>query len=167
MNLKKVTLALSTLCAAAGASATDYPFVMPLAPAAPFFLTVTVAGPSFSDTFSFTAPVGSADVSGSAISVDITPSYNIDSIQIWLFNSSNALIASGTSGAGTQLQNIPVMAGSNYYFTVQGVVPAPFMAGFYTFTAVAAPIPEPETYALMLGGLGLIGFMAARRRRRD
>lgn len=27
-----------------------------------------------------------------------------------------------------------------------------------------APIPEPETYALMLAGLGLVGFMAKRRR---
>ena len=31
-------------------------------------------------------------------------------------------------------------------------------------TLVSA-VPEPSTYALMLGGLGLIGFMAARRRR--
>ncbi|MEW5787510.1 MAG: PEPxxWA-CTERM sorting domain-containing protein [Pseudomonadota bacterium] len=30
----------------------------------------------------------------------------------------------------------------------------------------AAPVPEPETYALMLAGLGLVGF-AARRRARD
>lgn len=29
---------------------------------------------------------------------------------------------------------------------------------------VAAPVPEPETYALMLAGLGLLGFSAARRR---
>jgi hypothetical protein len=28
-----------------------------------------------------------------------------------------------------------------------------------------APVPEPETYAMMLAGLGLIGFLAKRRRR--
>ncbi len=29
--------------------------------------------------------------------------------------------------------------------------------------AVAAPVPEPETYALLLAGLGLVGFAARRR----
>jgi hypothetical protein len=30
---------------------------------------------------------------------------------------------------------------------------------------VFAPIPEPETYAMLLAGLGLMGFVARRRRR--
>ncbi len=30
---------------------------------------------------------------------------------------------------------------------------------------VTSPIPEPSTYALMLGGLGMVGFMAYRRRK--
>ena len=30
--------------------------------------------------------------------------------------------------------------------------------------AITAPVPEPETYALMLAGLGLVGFMARRRK---
>ena len=42
--------------------------------------------------------------------------------------------------------------------------------GFETFfvansTGTVAPIPEPGTYALMLAGLGVIGFMSVRRRR--
>jgi hypothetical protein len=30
--------------------------------------------------------------------------------------------------------------------------------------SLANPIPEPETYAMMLAGLGLMGFMARRRK---
>jgi hypothetical protein len=38
------------------------------------------------------------------------------------------------------------------------------VAQTYTIDMVTAPIPEPETYALMLAGLGLVGFMARRRK---
>ena len=31
--------------------------------------------------------------------------------------------------------------------------------------ASIAAVPEPETYALMLAGIGMVGFMAKRRRR--
>jgi len=34
-----------------------------------------------------------------------------------------------------------------------------------TVQGTISPVPEPSTYALMLGGLGLVGFMAARRRK--
>lgn len=46
------------------------------------------------------------------------------------------------------------------------------VSGWFTtelFTAsaslnvIAAPVPEPDTYALMLGGLGLLGFMTRRK----
>ena len=34
----------------------------------------------------------------------------------------------------------------------------------FSFTNVANPVPEPETYALMLAGLGVMGFVARRRK---
>ena len=36
-----------------------------------------------------------------------------------------------------------------------------------SLNVAAAPIPEPETYAMMLAGLGLLGFMARRRKQKE
>ena len=39
--------------------------------------------------------------------------------------------------------------------------------GPYGITAqLTSPIPEPETYAMLLAGLGLMGFVARRRQRK-
>jgi hypothetical protein len=166
MKTKLIAAAALLALGASASQAADYPFAMPLSPQLPFSAAVPVMGPgSFADNWIFTAPANSAAVSGAAISVNLAPFFNIDSILIKLFDSSDVLVATGTSGSGTSLTDIPVMAGSSYYFEVSGVVSgAP--NGFYTFTAVAAPIPEQETYAMLLAGLGVVGFMAARRRAR-
>jgi hypothetical protein len=49
-------------------------------------------------------------------------------------------------------------AGFNPYFNLSS-------SGVLTYTASnAAPIPEPETYGMLLAGLGMIGFVARRRK---
>jgi PEP-CTERM motif len=40
------------------------------------------------------------------------------------------------------------------------------VGGSYGGNVVLTPVPEPETYALMFAGLGIVGFVAARRRNR-
>ena len=59
-----------------------------------------------------------------------------------------AIGAIGVSGAGYFERGI--VAGS---LTAEGVV--------------TAPIPEPETYALLLAGLGLLGFLGRRRKQKE
>ena len=36
--------------------------------------------------------------------------------------------------------------------------------GAFSSATIASPVPEPETYALMLAGLGLVGWAARRRK---
>ena len=84
-----------------------------------------------------------------------------------------------TDGAGTSSPFALDDNGSNF-FTLTGIV-----GNFVTFTTfvdgietdivsdikqirlgVAPPIPEPETYALMLAGLAAVGFISRRRKTR-
>jgi len=44
-------------------------------------------------------------------------------------------------------------------------IPGVFTVSNFKFDETVSAVPEPSTYALMLGGLGLVGFMAARRRK--
>ena len=63
----------------------------------------------------------------------------------------------GTGGSGTTLAleaTIGNFAGGPESFLV------------YNLGSSVAPIPEPQTYALMLAGLGALGFVARRRRQR-
>jgi hypothetical protein len=50
----------------------------------------------------------------------------------------------------------------NAYFAADAIQTATGATG--AVGAITAAVPEPETYALMLAGLGMMGFMAKRRR---
>jgi hypothetical protein len=50
----------------------------------------------------------------------------------------------------------------NYTVHVTGITNLKNAA--YLGTVSASPAPEPETYAMLLAGLGVVGFLARRRR---
>lgn len=115
---------------------------------------LSVVAGSFVDTFSFTL-TGESTVEAGLTAV-LPSSFSAGFFELASFTSAGP-IASGTIGS-TFTANL---AAGDYFYTVKGVGTA---GSTYALKSVVAAVPEPETYALFLAGLGAIGFLAARRR---
>jgi hypothetical protein len=113
------------------------------------------AGSSFTLRVSFTAPPGTAPDSAlftSTLIGSVTPTDN-GGITVNFDNTArNFTFAGGTF----------TLEVNDVSLTPHTAEPTPVPAtGFITITTA---IPEPETYALFLAGLGAVGFMARRRK---
>lgn len=124
---------------------------------------------AFSDNFFFELPsaVLSQDIGASVISGwgPRTAASNVEFDAFELFNPSGVSIASGPFGSDIsrfQALNEPAGLGT-YRLNVQGHLTGPAGFGDYAGTLSVSPVPEPETYAMLLVGLGLLGFAARRR----
>ena len=134
---------------------------LPIAPAV-YTNTSNVSG-SFSDIYNFVFSALGATASGSAVSINISPILSIENVNVSIFDSANTLIASGPLGSSSVIFDIALIPGASYFYSVTGTAVGQ-SGGFYSFLASAAPIPEPGTYALMLGGMAVVAFMVKRRR---
>lgn len=166
----KLAALLAGYLVTAGAYATDtFTATYNIGPlgAIPYINTPTVTG-TFSDKYNFSI-ASSSSTAGTAVTIDLVLGenygYHITGLDLDLFNSSHAWLdgdmVTGADDASVSLSE--TLAAGNYYFRVRGVADgATTNQGIYTFTAAA--IPEAKTYAMMLAGLGLIGFTVVRRR---
>lgn len=106
--------------------------------------------------------------SASPYATDIANAY-----KTYLGGSTASLQANTTQAESwVALANTAVALGGDWYGKGIGNVRALNLYSDAAYTRYAQdqlylqPVPEPETYAMMLAGLGLIGFVAGRRRRK-
>jgi hypothetical protein len=128
-----------------------------------------VAAGSFFDSYSFSLG-GAASVTSSVLSFGNIVggtyglwSYGTDGV-FGTTDDTNVGLWTLSSFAAPVSHTAALTAGS-YYYTVSGFATAGSTPYAIASSAVAAPVPEPETYALLGAGLGIVGFVASRRRR--
>ncbi|MQA19985.1 FxDxF family PEP-CTERM protein [Rugamonas rivuli] len=127
------------------------------------------AGNTFHDRYDFTAGAGQSlgafvaslnqsdlDLGGAAF----------DSFK--LYNSSGFSfdgMKQSAPGAAVEVWalSIPHLIADNYYLLVNGTV-RNNAAGNYVGSVAVSPVPEPSTAAMLLGGVGVLGWLARRRK---
>jgi len=114
----------------------------------------------FQDLYTFSI-VNPGDLGGSVTATNFA-SYNILGLAVSLVDST--LTQVGFDNTPSSFSFTGLSAGT-YALNVIGFASGA-KGGIYggSFVVETAPVPEPETYALMLAGLGMIGFMASRRK---
>lgn len=120
---------------------------------------------AFTDVFSFTLPV-LGDLSASAVSTVLKPKVGPfwGDVKLYegVYGGAATLLGGFTFGPTTAYNyyTIPGLDAGSYFYTVSGTYNG---KGSYALDSSFLPIPEPETYALMGAGLGLL--LISRRRR--
>ena len=81
-----------------------------------------------------------------------------------LFNGDDTLLATSVTPGGSSLALAWTASPTGSYYLAVGGISNGEQGGIYTGAISVTVVPEPETYAMMLAGLGALGFLARRRR---
>lgn len=132
---------------------------------------------TFFDDYYFTIPSGSANSVTSSINLDQILGLTDLRARIYAGNTHDTAFSvpsiienwgttvnySPTVGATTVVLNPVSLAAGTYTLQIKGTVSGLAGGSYGGVLNIAQPVPEPETYGMLLAGLGLIGFAARRK----
>ncbi len=161
----------AALCAPAAHAAIDF-VLTPSNPSDSEFVSILLGS---TDEIAFTLNMfGAPNTVGDATStLDLSTLLSAGNLSVEIFNATSTGFATTTTG---NQMSLPVIGVLTTYASFANLLDGHYVARFtktgllsvnvaHTFTAHSTtPVPEAETYAMMLAGLGLVGTMVARRR---
>lgn len=129
-------------------------------------------GTAFSDSYTFDISQLSS-MAGTAVTLELDlpflpgTEFQIGDFAIAIYDPLNALIAQDAPtvpGDFTLSLSTMLPAATGYSFVVSGNVTG-MLGGGYGGVLAAASVPEPETWAMLLAGLGITGWAVRRHRK--
>ncbi|KLU38226.1 hypothetical protein AB595_04155 [Massilia sp. WF1] len=138
-------------------------------------------GATFADHFTFSVngtTSSNFDAIISSISRSADTGLDISALSLYRVGGGTGTTGTGMDtlvSSGTSLQKGAMdvwtlssdnLTAGNYYVLVSGNLVSDTSASFggAVMMSPTAPVPEPETYGMMLAGLGVLGFLARRRK---
>ncbi len=124
----------------------------------------------FDDDYTFLMPNAVQSLLGGAVTISgfgpAAPFFNTVFDNFVLTNvTTNTVIGSGVGGTLSTFNFAVPQAnlGDTFKLHLDGHIINPNQTATYSGSIQVSPVPEPETYAMLLVGLGLVGFAARRR----
>lgn len=161
MKISHIAAAAAITLGASGAFAANLG-TLDLSSGSGGFFSTPVAG-NFSDFLTFTLTIAST-INGSVTSV-VNGTQDVDFTTIAITGPTGASF-SLLLGDPVEVWALPgggtLLSAGSYTLTLNGSNSA--SQGSYAGNLAVTAVPEPQTYAMLLAGLGAVGFLARRRR---